>query len=380
MILGGAQENTLLTVDGLKKKPEYSVLLATGPALRPEGSLLEEADRRNIPVRQLRSLRRDLLPWHDGRAFLDVYRLLKNWQPDIVHTHSSKAGILGRVAAWMQDTPCVIHTIHGLPFHRYQSPVAFHAFAGLERMAARMTDRILVVCNAMKEQALDAGVGRPDKFRRVYSGMEIGPFLDGPEDREVRQFRKRFNFQEGDQVLAKIARLAPLKGHPYLFEVLPDLFQTFPDLHLLLVGDGERRHRYERLVRERGWTDRVHFTGMIPPERIPLVLHVVDLVVHASLREGLARVLPQSLLSSTPVVTFDVDGAPEVVRNGDTGWLVPAEDTGALGEALHEALANPEEANRRAHRGREYCRDRFPADRMVEDIHQIYRKCIDFTG
>ncbi len=376
MILGGAQENTLFTVEGLLDRPRYEVMLATGPALGPEGSLLDRARRNNVPVYRLPSLRRNILPIHDAKATGELLQLLRIWQPDLIHTHSSKAGILGRFCADLKDVPHIIHTIHGLPFHPFQSSLKFHSYALFEKWAAARTDRMIAVCKAMREQALDAGVGTRDQYRIVYSGMEMEPFLTEPPEQDLHAFRKRWGLDPGQTVLTKIARIAPLKGHQYVFSVLPELMSEHPDLHLFLVGDGTERTKFENRAEKMGVRDRVTFTGLLPPDQIPLALHASDLVVHASLREGLARVLPQALLSGVPVVTFDVDGAPEVIRPGETGWLVPPKDTGRLFEALHEALTHLPAARSLARTGRERCRAKFGHRKMVDEIDRIYQDLI----
>jgi len=374
MILGGAQENTLFTVEGLREKDRYDVSLATGPALGPEGSLLARARRSGMSVHELTALRREIHPLRDACAAKQILQLIRTLKPDLIHTHSSKAGILGRLCAHALDVPFIVHTIHGLPFHPYQSALRYHLFVALERWAASVTSRMIAVCQAMRDQALEAGVGTRDQYRIVYSGMEMDPFLNDSPDEEREAFRQRWNLTMDQTVLTKIARLAPLKGHRFLLSVLPDLMDAHPSLHLLLVGDGTERETFEERIDQMGLTDRVTFTGLLPPDHIPRVLDASDLVVHTSLREGLARVLPQSLLSGVPVVSFDVDGAPEVVRSGETGWLVPPEDTDALRTALRDALSDLDRAREMARRGRELCRARFGRRNMVDEIDDVYRR------
>ncbi|NQT86282.1 glycosyltransferase, partial [bacterium] len=178
LILGGAQENTLLTCRGLHEHPDYDVTLVTGPAIGPEGELLGEAARLGLRVVLVPEMRRAIHPWRDWRSVAALRRIFRELQPQIVHTHSSKAGILGRYAAHRERIGSVVHTIHGLPFHPYESGWRNALYIRLERMAARWSDRIVCVANAMTDQAVAAGVADRSKFLTIYSGMDTTSFLE----------------------------------------------------------------------------------------------------------------------------------------------------------------------------------------------------------
>ncbi len=177
LIIGGAQENTLLTVEGLHHYYRDEVTLITGPAEGPEGDLFARASHLGLNVEVMAELVRPIRPRVDLRAYHNLRRAFRRLKPDVVHTHSSKAGILGRAAAWAERVPAIVHTIHGMPFGPFESPGRNRLYIALERWAGRRCHAIVSVCDAMTTQALAAGVGRPDQFLTVYSGMDADAFL-----------------------------------------------------------------------------------------------------------------------------------------------------------------------------------------------------------
>jgi len=378
LILGGAQENTLLTVEGLCRTPGYETLLVTGPAVGPEGSLLDRARRNNVPCLVLPSLKRAISPWHDVVAYRALLDLFRDRRPHIVHTHSSKAGILGRIAASRAGVPVIVHTIHGPPFHPQQDPLSNWLFRSLERLAARCTNRFISVADAMTEQFVAAGIAPREKFITIYSGMEVEPFLGGHDVRA--RVREDLGLRPDDLVIGKIARLFHLKGHEDVLRAFTEVVRVFPRARLLFVGDGILRRPLSDLAERLNVRDRVVFAGLVPPDRIPDVIKAMDVLIHASLREGLARVLPQAILSGCPVISYDVDGAREVVRPGETGFLVPPGSVSGLREALLEALGNLERARAMARRGRDMFVDRFRHETMVRRITAVYDEELNRSG
>ena len=385
MILGGAQENTLLTCEGLHACG-HEVTLVTGPALGPEGQLLTRARAGGYRLIVLDEMRREINLWRDRRCLRRLTELLGDLRPDICHTHSSKAGILAREAAAragrhgartggrMADSTGasgmkVVHTVHGLPFDEYQPWWLNRFYIALERRAARRTDAIISVADAMTKQALAAGVGRPEQFVTIYSGMEVEAFLQRPA--EADEFRRSLGLPAGAVLATQVSRLAPMKGHEFLLSAAE---RIAPDVHFCLVGDGTLRGWVERKARRRGLGGRFHLTGLLPPERIPAVLHASDIVVHCSLREGLARVLPQAMLAGRPVVSFDIGGAAEVVDSA-TGVLLRAADVEGLTCAIESLARSPEDRARLGAAGRQRCRTMFDHKRMVDRIEGLY-KCL----
>ncbi len=367
--LGGATENTLLSVEGLKSRGRDVWILA-GPGNLSEGDLLERARANGIRVEILPELARDIHPWKDLVAFFKLIGILKKRNILIVHTHSSKAGILGRAAAAVARTPIVVHTIHGLPFHDYQPKAIFTIYRLAEKMCAWFSDRLITVTDTIREKALAAHVGRPEQFVTVRSGFDVGEFTRAREDN--KKLRREFGFSDDDLIVGKIARFSRLKGHRYLIDAIPKVVQEVPAARFFLVGGGELKDELQDLVKAKGIERNVVFSGMFPPSRIPEIIAMMNLVVHTSLLEGLARVLPQALAAQKPVVSFDIDGAREVVLDGKTGYLVPPKDIDGLAVAIINLLKQRDLALRFGKAGRELVEQQWTIDAMVRGIDGVY--------
>jgi glycosyltransferase involved in cell wall biosynthesis len=371
LILGGAQENTVLSCQGLARRG-HEVTLAFGPIYGPEGSLLDQARRGGYACVELPAMRRAVNPWSDWQCYRQCRGLIRRLEPDVVHTHSSKAGIVGRAAAWAEGTPAVVHTIHGLPFHPRQNALANRMYVAAERWAARRCHAIVSVAEAMTRQALAAGVGRAEQYSTIHSGMEVEPFLDDSIDRAA--VRRSLGLRDEWIVLGTAARLAELKGHDDLLEALGPMLRARQELRLLWVGDGWLRPRLERRIAAMGLADRIVITGMRPPEQMPGLMRAMDVLIHPSYREGLARALPQALLCGVPAISYDSDGASEVCIHGQTGRLVPTGDRNELADAVRWMLEHRSEWKAMGLAGRALCRKRFAAATMVEGLEALYQR------
>ena len=380
LILGGSQENTVLSCEGQVARG-HTVSLVHGPIYGPEGSLKARIDAFNavaprpIECMEVPELVRAVVPWKDRRALRDLTARIRGWSPDVVHTHSSKAGILGRMAAWKCEVPCVVHTIHGLAFHRFQAAWKNWIYIRAERHAARRCHRIACVAEAMRDQALAAGIGRPEQYAVVRSGMEIDAFL--APDRTRAGMRAELGFADDDFVVGTVARLAELKGHDDLLDALGAAMQADPHLKLLWVGDGWLRPHLETRLARLGLETRVVRTGLVPPEHIPRMMQAMDLLVHPSYREGLPRTVVQALLSTVPVVAYDVDGTREVCQTNRTGILVSPGDVAGLGTAVRWMRDHPEARNVYARSGRQWCRDQFSVEAMVNGLEALYDEVLN---
>lgn len=387
LILGGSQENTVLSCEG-QARLGHDVHLAFGPIFGPEGSLLARvsnfrgADGRGITPHEAPHLVREIDPRADWLCYRELRALISELKPDVVHTHSSKAGVLGRAAAWAAGgklgRPLVVHTIHGPPFHRYEKPWRNRLYVAMEKFAARRCHRIVSVADAMTKQFLEAGIGRPEQFVTVRSGMETEPYLNAAPGESREEIRARLGLAGSDVVIGTVARLAELKGHDDIIDALEADLRARPELKLLWVGDGWWTKRLtERLLRL-DLRAKVAMAGLVPPESIPGMIRAMDLVVHPSYREGLPRVVPQALLAGVPVVAYDVDGTSEVCIDAmcdaarGTGRLVSPGDVGGLREAVLWMLADPSRARALAERGREACRETFSVGAMIQSLERIY--------
>lgn len=371
LIIGGAQENTLASVLGLRQRPGMEVHLISGPTHGPEGTLAHLAAEVPGLLTMEPSLVRPVHPWHDMRALIRLTRTLRQQRPDIVHTHSGKAGVLGRFAAKRAGVPIIVHTIHGPSFGPFQGALANTVFRNAERLAARVTTHFVVVADAMTEQYLAAGIGPRERYTRIFSGFELAPYLHVAND---PQLRARLGLSPGDVVIGMIARLFKLKGHDDLFAMAPDLVRRCPGVKFLLVGDGAWRPRLEQLAAASGLRDRVVFAGLVPPADVARHVGIMDLLVHLSQREGLPRALPQALAAAKPVVAYDCDGAREVCVDNETGFLIRPGHTHRLVQSLQLLVESPQLREQFGTRGRDFVRRHFAVEKMVDDLSHLYER------
>jgi glycosyltransferase involved in cell wall biosynthesis len=373
LVIGGAQENTVATVLGLRQKPGVVVDLISGPTTGPEGSLEAGLVRTPGIFTCVPELVRPVHPLKDWLALCRLTEIFRQTRPDIVHTHSGKAGILGRLAAKRAEVPIVIHTIHGPSFGNFQNAAANFVFRAAERRAARVTTHFIVVADAMKARYLAAGIGRPEQYTKIFSGFPLEPFLTAKNNPAISA---RFSLQPGDFVVGKIARLFKLKGHNDLFAIAPELVRRCPHIKFLLVGDGEWRGRFENLVKSLKLEHHFIFTGLVPPAEIPALVGIMDALVHLSLREGLPRALPQALAAGKPVIAYDCDGAGEVCLDGRTGFLVQPGDLTGLTDRLLQLANSPVLCKKFGQSGRDFVRENFAVEKMVDAIYNLYLKLI----
>ena len=375
MIIGGAQENTLFNCLDLIREHGDEVLLVTGPALGPEGDLLAGGRAGELPIQLIPDLRREIHPWRDWVARSELKRVIRQFRPDVVHTHSAKAGLLGRAVAWAEGVPAIVHTVHGAPFHDYQSPLARRFFIGCERWAARRCHHLISVADAMTDLMVAAGVAERDRFTTIYSGMDVEPFLDA--DRHRQETRRRYGIEQDAVVIGKVARLFHLKGHTDLITAAVDVVREYPEVRFLLVGDGILRPSLQARIESLGLNKHFVFTGLVPPDEVPQLIGAMDVLVHTSYREGLARALPQALIAGRPVISFDVDGAREVTISGETGFLVPPGNTVELARAISKLAGDPQWRNQMGRAGQTRFTDRFRHQTMTAEIRMLYQRLLD---
>jgi glycosyltransferase involved in cell wall biosynthesis len=375
LIIGGAQENTLLSCEDLLRLHGDEVLLITGPPLGPEGSLIDRARAHGVPLEIVPEMRRAIRPWLDVVSYRKIKAILRRFQPDVVHTHSAKAGILGRMAATSLQTPVVVHGVHGAPFHPYQSALGRLFCQACERWAASKCHAFISVADAMTNLMVDAGIAPREKFTTIYSGMEVEPLLESGAHRQ--RVRKELGYAPEHVVIGKIARLFHLKGHEDVVAAAAKVIEKHPHARFLFVGDGILAEQLHQQIAVAGLTPYFHFTGLAAPARIPELISAMDIVVHASLREGLARVLPQGLIAGKPCVSYDVDGAREVVLPGQTGFLLPPRDIQGLTDALNALVADAGLRDRLGQEGRRRFTDVFRHENMTQQIRNLYERLLN---
>jgi glycosyltransferase involved in cell wall biosynthesis len=366
MIVGGAQENTMLSC-AMIDRTRFPSEIVCGPETGAEGELHTETAARGVRIRIEPSLIRAIHPWKDLVALVRLTRLLRRERFDVVHTHSSKAGILGRIAARLAGVPLVIHTAHGWAFNPGQPWPVFAMYVGLERLCARWCRYLVVVADADQVEGLELGIGRAAQYRLIRSGIEIEAFRDVSTTRA--EVRARLGVVENAFVVGSVGRLSPQKAPLDLLAAFERLAAARADAHLVIVGDGPLRSEVEARAAAAGLDARVHLPGL--RRDVPELLRAFDVFALASHWEGLPRVFPQAMAAGLPIVATRVDGAPDAIVPGENGWLVEAGDVQAFGERLIALAADPGRARTMGEAGRARV-EAFSARQMVAALAALY--------
>lgn len=375
MTRGGAQENTRATVLELRKKG-YEVTLMTGPSWGEEGEILSQALEEGLEVVILPELVREVRPWKDLVSLAKLSLWLAKNRYDIIHTHSSKAGFLGRLAARFQGIPVVVHTPHGHVFHSYFPPWKERLFLSLERWAANWADRLIAVTERGREEHLEAGEGTRRKWIVIPSGVNEERFQKPLSQNE--KILNRFKITSNKKIIGFVGRLAPVKGAQYFIEALPQIFKTVPDTHSFVVGDGEEKSRLQKRVEELGLNGGVTFVGH--QDEIPEWMSLFDVLIVPSLNEGMGRVIAEAGLLSKAVVGSRVGGIPDLIEDGKTGLLVEPRNSSEIARAVTRLLADPALRERLGKGLRAKVLQGFTEDQMVEEIHHLYQEVMKEKG
>ena len=371
MIVGGAQENTLLSVIG-QIENGHDVTLVTGPSPGPEGELLKQSElmsKYDFKIIKTPHLVRIIDPIRDYLAYSYLKNFFVSNKFDIIHTHSSKAGIIGRAAACAAKTTFIVHTIHGLAFHRYSNPLKNWVYKKFEWWAAKRCHKIFTVAQSMIDQCLDAGITRASKFKVVYSGMELEPFLNSTPDIDLRN---ELGIPEDSPVIGTVARLFPLKGYDYFIPTAALVVKQYPNVRFLIVGNGTLKEKLEKQIAKLGMKENFIFVGLISPSQIYRYISLMNMLVHLSLREGLPRAVVQALASGKPAIGYELDGTPEVIIDGKTGYIVKPKEVSIVADSIVKLLKNPKMAERMGRNGRNLVKKKFDWKLMVNVLDKEY--------
>ncbi|MBN2642401.1 MAG: glycosyltransferase family 4 protein [Victivallales bacterium] len=368
MIVGGAQENTLLTIIGHILKG-HEVTLVTGPSPGPEGELLANKDFPEFEIVENPWLVRELNPVKDLKAYFTLKKFFTERGFDVVHTHSSKAGIVGRVAAYKANVPFVTHTVHGQAFHRNEKVWKNCLYIHAERFAAKYCHKIYAVAQAMIDQCVEAGVAPADKYKVVYSGMDIDKFLNSTPEAELKA---QLGIPDKVKVIGTVARLFPLKGYEQFIPAAAEILKQRPDTHFLIVGNGIMLDDIKAQIKTLGIADKFSFAGLVPPDQVYRYIALMDILVHLSLREGLPRSVVQALASGKPAVAYHLDGTPEVVINGETGFTLEPESIEQVTQSCLKILDDPALAEQMSSKCKDMVRSKFDWRVMANVLEEEY--------
>lgn len=367
MSMGGAPRHVLSLASGLDGE-RYQVWIATGAEDRGEGSLLEEARSSGVRLVLVPGLRRELSPSDDLKALIWMYRFMTSERFHIVHTHTSKAGILGRLAGRLAGVPVSVHTFHGNIFEGFFGSFASSLFLLLERAMAKLTDRFVAVSRQNLSYFVRRGIAPRGKFRLIYNGVDPGRF-SGTDKLAAKE---ALGLPQGP-VVGTVAALVPVKGLEYFLEAARSVSSEVPRTAFVIAGGGVLEETLRKMAKDLGLD--VRFLG--PRKDVPLVLSALDVFVLPSLSEGMGLSIMEAMAAGLPVVATEVGGVPELVVDGSTGILVPPKDPDALAEAILECIREKGRAEEMGRRGRERVRASFPLSRMIREHEALYEELLE---
>jgi len=359
---GGAQRNTLLTVEGLRRRG-HEVDLVCGA---PGGELADHARAAGVRVHIVPSLVRFTDPLKDVRCFAALWRLFRALRPSVVHTHSTKAGFLGRLAARAAGVPIVIHTFHGFPFVLDGGRRA-RLFIEVERFVGRFTDASVCVAERLREEVASWRIPRAQRLVTIYSGIDFPAYRT---TRSVAETKRLLGLADGAPIVGTVGHLRDAKSQEHLIEAIAILRTRFPEIRLVVVGEGERRPFLERRIHSLGLDEHVRLLG----ERADVadLLAVFDVYATSSLWEGVGRALTEAMYFARPIVATPVYGVTELVCNGETGLTAPVRNPEALAAAIGRLLTDRELARRLGESGRRLVVDLMDGEKMVVALEDLY--------
>jgi glycosyltransferase involved in cell wall biosynthesis len=288
-------------------------------------------------------------------------------KPDVVHTHSSKGGILGRLAAKITGVPHIIHTPHGHVFYGHFGAFASWVFLWIEKIFSGFTDRMVALTDGEKDDYINLSVCSPEKLFKIHSGVDVNKFMQGNGNRVEK--RRSLGLDQNEAVIGFVGWLLPIKGPNYLLKAMDDVWHGHPEASLVLVGKGDLDVDLRAEARKKNANGKVKFLGW--REDIDEIMPLFDMLVLPSLNEGMGRVLVEAMAAGKPVVASRVGGIPDLVRDGETGYLVPPADEKALADGIKMLLDDPERAKQMGQQGKEYCHQ-FSLEAMIEKLDNLY--------
>jgi len=367
---GGAQENAFHSVR-LANRERYAVDLVSGPTFGDEGSIEDTVRAAGIEIVRQPHLVRRVAPRSDLAALCGLTRLFRAQRYDIVHTHTSKAGFVGRLAAMRSGVPVIVHTPHGNVFDGYFNPLTTRLFIEMERYAARHTDRIVELTPGGVEEHLKLDIGRREQFEVIFSGIDLAPFDAARARRE--ETRCALGCSDDTFLVGAVGRLEPIKGFAYFVDAARRVADRVPHARFVLAGQG----MLEKDLRAQSASLGERFRLLGPRDDVPDIMAALDVFVLTSLNEGMGRVLLEAGAAGVPSVASRVGGVPDIVRDGCTGLLVPARDPKAIAEAICALAANDARCRSIGDAARAYVVPAFGLERMQEKIEMLYEALIE---
>lgn len=377
---GGSAQNTHLTLLGLKKRnfqPSLISGLSLESEMKNEEIWAKEKDvqrlkSEGIEYIQCPSLVRRINIIKDIKAFLEIWKIIRRNKPSIVHTHSSKAGLLGRLAAKLAGVPTTIHTPHGHVFFGYFGTFKTRIFIILEKLASRITDKIVTLTSREREDHLKFKVADEEKFVVISSGVELSKFKELPFDKK-QKLKRMLGIPENSLIVGTVGRLVPVKGHEFLIKAAEYTIPKHPETFFIFTGDGHLRQDLERQANASGIKENILFLGW--RNDVVKVISIYDVFALPSLNEGMGRVLVEAMALSKPIVASDIGGIPDLVIHGKNGFLVPPKNPKDLTKYIEILLEDKEKRERMGQAGKKMALN-FSSENMIERVVELYKKLL----
>ena len=377
---GGSAQNTYLSLLGLRKK-NYQLSLVSGLSLESEMKHEEiKAKEKDIQILESEGIEYIQCPFllrriniiKDLKAFFDIWRIIKKYNPIIVHTHSSKAGLMGRLAAKLAGAPIIVHTPHGHVFFGYFGPFKTKLFIIFEKLASRITDKIVALTNREKKDHILFKIAEEDKFSVIYSGIELN-ILKESSSEEKQNLKKELGIPENSLIVGTAGRLVPVKGPEFLVKASKYIISKYPDTYFMFTGDGPLEQDLKRKALEMGISDNIIFLGW--RDDLVKIISIYDIFVLPSLNEGMGRVLVEAMALGKSIVASNVGGIPDLVIHGKNGFLVPPKNPKQLAKYIQVLLEDKDKREKMGLAGKEMAYN-FTSERMVEKIANLYKKLL----
>jgi glycosyltransferase involved in cell wall biosynthesis len=373
LIGGGADENTVYTLQGITAKDgDFQCLLAGG--IQSDLTMLKKLNGK-LPFIIVPNLHRNICLLDDWLALCSLIRLCRKTQCDILHTHTAKAGILGRIAGKIAGVPVIVHTLHGSTFHPFVRGPARFLYHHLEKLTAHFCNRIISVSSVLSKTYVSQGVGKPEQYITIHSGMPLKKYLSVTSPKS--KILESLGIRSDHKIVGTICQLEARKGVSFFLAMAKAVAENMPGCKFIVVGKGEQRQELEALTEKLGLENEVIFTGY--RDDVPDLLSIFDVFVLTSLWEGLPRVLVQAAAAGKPVVAFNVDGVPEIVKDAYNGYLVKPKDLQRLVDRVVYLLKNPDAARDMGTKGREIVGRQWTIDAMVSQTRSVYRSLLEQT-
>ncbi len=366
--VGGPARHTILLAHGLE--PEYETVLVSGLETAAEGNMLFLADRLGVPVVRIAELGREINLVGDIIALARLCALIRREKPDIVHTHTAKAGLVGRLAAWLCGVPVIVHTFHGNVFSGYFGPGKTWLFLQLERLLAHITDRVVTVNEEQRAELIAYRIAPPEKILAIRLGLELSELANNTTPAAL--MRDKWGISLESPVIGIVARLVAIKGHELFLDAAAEVQRRRPDVSVVVIGPGERREELE--THSHGIGARVVFTGF--ESDLPAVFAALDVVCLTSFNEGSPVALIEALTAGKPVVSTAAGGVVDLITHEETGLLLHNRDAKDFANAVLRLLESPDEAHAMALRGKASVYPEYDISRLLADIRALYAELL----